>query len=280
MCRMTGYSSEIPLAPRIVRAVRQISSASRMLLSLPRLTCSGRSVPASLRRPRCSARSLPLDELECHVGELGLGELEPRDRPAELLALHRVAPGRVERGARRAQGAPHDAVARLVQARQRPFRPRTSGSTASPGRRTPSRTSSLVTEARSDSLCLISGAEKPGCWWGRRSRGCRRAPPRLRPDHGDIGDGAVGDPHLPAVEDPVVAVTPGARPHRARVGAGVGLGQPEAPDRLAGGHARQPFLLLLLASPAPDAVHRQRTLHRDQRAHARVGRLSSRHARP
>ena len=32
--------------------------------------------------------------------------LEPRDRPAELLALHRVAPGRVEREARRAQ-APH-----------------------------------------------------------------------------------------------------------------------------------------------------------------------------
>ena len=42
------------------------------------------------------------------------------------------------------------------------MRPRTSGNTASPGRRTPSSTSSLVTEARSDSLCLISGAEKPG----------------------------------------------------------------------------------------------------------------------
>ncbi|MET7678408.1 hypothetical protein, partial [Streptomyces seoulensis] len=30
-CRITGYSREIPLAPRIVRAVRQISMASRTL---------------------------------------------------------------------------------------------------------------------------------------------------------------------------------------------------------------------------------------------------------
>ncbi|COY00589.1 Uncharacterised protein [Mycobacterium tuberculosis] len=38
MCRMTGYSSDIPLPPSIVRAVRQILSASRVLLSLPKLT--------------------------------------------------------------------------------------------------------------------------------------------------------------------------------------------------------------------------------------------------
>ena len=53
---------------------------------------------------------------------------------------------------------------------------------------------------------------------------------------------------LRAVEHPVVAVAPGAGAHRAGVGAGVGLGQPEAADRLAGGHPRQPLLLLLLAA--------------------------------
>lgn len=42
------------------------------------------------------------------------------------------------------------------------MRPMTSGKTASAGRRTPSRTSSLVTDARSDILCLIVFAEKPG----------------------------------------------------------------------------------------------------------------------
>lgn len=42
-----------------------------------------------------------------------------------------------------------------------PLSPVTSGSTASAGSRTSSITSSLVTLARSDHLCLISGAEKP-----------------------------------------------------------------------------------------------------------------------
>ena len=42
-----------------------------------------------------------------------------------------------------------------------PRRPVTSGSTASAGNRTSSSTSSLVTDARSESLRLISGALKP-----------------------------------------------------------------------------------------------------------------------
>ncbi len=66
-----------------------------------------------------------------------------------------------------------------------------------------------------------------------------------------------------------VAVAARARAHRAGVRAGVGLGQPEAADRLAGGHPRQPLLLLLLAAPALDRVHRQRPLHRDERAQRR-----------
>lgn len=43
-----------------------------------------------------------------------------------------------------------------------PDRPAAPGSTAEPGSRTPSSTSSEVTEARSDIFCLISGAENPG----------------------------------------------------------------------------------------------------------------------
>ena len=63
------------------------------------------------------------------------------------------------------------------------------------------------------------------------------------------------------------------RAHRAGVGAGVGLGQPEAADRLARVHPRQPALLLLLGAPAPDREHRQRALHRDEAADARVAGL-------
>ncbi len=73
--------------------------------------------------------------------------------------------------------------------------------------------------------------------------------------------------------DPVAAVAARACAHRAGVRAGVGLGQAEAADRLAGGHARQPLGLLLLRAPAPDRVHRQRPLHGHQRAQPAVAGL-------
>ena len=96
---------------------------------------------------------------------------------------------------------------------------------------------------------------------------------RPGPDHRDVGHRAVGDPHLRAVQHPVVAVAPGVRAHTGRVRAEVRLGQAEAADRLARGHPRQPLVLLLLAAVLPDRVHRQRPLHRHQRTHPGVGRL-------
>lgn len=50
----------------------------------------------------------------------------------------------------------------MAEAAQRPLEPGDQRSTASAGSRTSSITSSLVTLARSDHLCLISGAENPG----------------------------------------------------------------------------------------------------------------------
>ena len=61
--------------------------------------------------------------------------------------------------------------------------------------------------------------------------------------------------------------------HRRRVAAGVGLGQAEAADELAGGHARQPALLLLVGAELPDREHRERALDRDEAAQPAVGRL-------
>jgi hypothetical protein len=63
-----------------------------------------------------------------------------------------------------------------------------------------------------------------------------------------------------------------------RVGAGVGLRQAEAADRLARVHRRQPALLLLLRAPLPDREHRERALDRDEAADARVAGLEL-HAR-
>src|SRR4029078_1611246 len=56
-------------------------------------------------------------------------------------------------------------------------------------------------------------------------------------------------------------------------GPGTRSGGPEAASRLAGVHRRQPALLLLLRAPAPDRVHRERALHRDEAPDARVARL-------
>ncbi len=49
------------------------------------------------------------------------------------------------------------------------------------------------------------------------------------------------------------------------------LGQPETPDRLPGGHRRQPALLLCLGAERVDRVHAERSLDRDHRAQAAVG---------
>ena len=79
---------------------------------------------------------------------------------------------------------------------------------------------------------------------------------RARRD-GHVGHAAVGDPHLRAVQDPVVTVPAGPGPHGRRVAAGVRLGQAEAADGLARRHAGQPLLLLLLAPVGVDREHGQ-----------------------
>ena len=84
------------------------------------------------------------------------------------------------------------------------------------------------------------------------------------PHDRDVGDAAVGDPHLGAVDDPVVTVALRDGPHARRVGAEVGLGQTEATDRLARGHLGQPFFALFVAAESADRVHRERSLHRHE----------------
>ena len=93
------------------------------------------------------------------------------------------------------------------------------------------------------------------------------------PDDGHAGDSAVGDPHLGAVDDPVGSVPSGRGLHRARVGSGVGFGEPETADDLAARHRGQPLLLLFLGSEGPDRIHGERALDRNEAAHAGVAGL-------
>jgi hypothetical protein len=69
----------------------------------------------------------------------------------------------------------------------------------------------------------------------------------LRPRENDVevGDAAVGDPGLFAVEAPAAGAAQRARFERLDVGAGSRLGERERTDRLAGGRSTQVALLLL-----------------------------------
>ena len=87
---------------------------------------------------------------------------------------------------------------------------------------------------------------------------------RVRAGEDDVvvGDGDVGDERLLAVEHPRVAVAPGGGAQRGDVAAGLGLGEAEGADALAGEHARQAAAPLRLA-PGEDERIRAQALHRE-----------------
>ena len=85
--------------------------------------------------------------------------------------------------------------------------------------------------------------------------------PELRPDHGDVRDVAVRDPPLRPVEDVLVALAAGIRPHAGRVRTEVRLGQAEAADRVAARQPRQPRATLLLRPVGVDRIHDETGLH-------------------
>ncbi len=97
------------------------------------------------------------------------------------------------------------------------------------------------------------------------------------PDDGDVGDGAGGDPHFFAVEDVLIAAAVGAGAHAAGVGAEVGLGQAEAAELFAGGHFREPEVLLVIGAEGVDGIHDERGLDADEAAHAGVAALEFLH---
>ena len=102
----------------------------------------------------------------------------------------------------------------------------------------------------------------------------------LGPHDGDVGDRAVRDPELGAVEDVVVPLPDGAGRHPARVGPVVGLGQPEAADRRALLELRQPPVLLRVGPEAMDGIHDEPALHRGEGAEPRVPALELLHDQP
>ena len=218
-------------------------------------------------------------QLERHLRELLLRELVGGDRLPEDDALLRVLERGLEACPSRAHRAPDDPEASLVQAGERPAQ----------GRRLRKDVVVRHADILEDELRRHGGPERElAVDLGRREAGhpflddeaADRTVVGSRPDDRDIRDRAVRDPHLRPVQDPVRAVAPRMRSHRAGIGAGVGLGQAEAADRLARVHGREPPLLLLLRAPAPDREHRERALHRDRAPYPRVSGLELQAGQP
>ena len=115
-----------------------------------------------------------------------------------------------------------------------------------------------------------SSASKPGVSFSTRKPLTWPSSCRARPHDDDVGDRAVADPALGAVEHPVVAVAARAGLERDGVRAVLGLGQRERADRLQPRHRRQPALLLLLGAEQVDRLHRQPRLDAEERAEAAV----------
>ena len=86
--------------------------------------CHGLTLPASFSRPTCKRQQLRLGDLADHPHQLLLHELvAAMGMIVELLAELRVLQRAVVARHRRADRAPGDPVARLVQAAQRRLQP-------------------------------------------------------------------------------------------------------------------------------------------------------------
>ena len=130
--------------------------------------------------------------------------------------------------------------------------------------RRPSNASSAVDEVCRPSLG-ISFETRQALAGARQERahaaGARAA--RAREHDHRVGEAAVRDPGLGAVQQPVVAVALGARADAGGVAAGVGLGQRVAAELLAARERRQQARLLLGRAVALDRRHGQPGVHGD-----------------
>ena len=198
-------------------------------------------------------------DLRVHVGQLGLHQLEVGDRPAELLALRDILERQVEaalRGAddrRREEGAldvepahddRHAVVFRPEQVLRR--HPAVVEHQLAGGRAAPAHLPELFPGAESGEAALDDE--------GRNSLGTALGG-RLGVDEHHVGDRPVGDEHLPAREQVVVALAPRHRAHAAqRVRPRPGFGQAERTDPFARAEPGQVPELLRLGAVAQDVV--------------------------
>ena len=161
MCRETGYSSVIPFAPRMVRALRAMSRAARTLARLAIDTWTGCNRPSSLSVPsRCASRRPWTIAVAMFASFCWVSCIAPIGLPkARRVWLYSSADSKQARAAPMVpQAMPNRASLRHDRGPRIPVTP---GSTALSGTRIESNDSSDVTDARRDSLLWTSDVVKP-----------------------------------------------------------------------------------------------------------------------
>ena len=174
-----------------------------------------------------------------------------------------------------AKPAPGDAVASLVEAHQRVLQTFGFGQDVVGGDPAVLEAQLRCHRGTERELAVLVARGEPGC--ALFDQESAHAVFGLGPNHRDVGQGAVGDPLLGPVQDPLVAVAAGGGEHAAGVGAEIGLGQAKAADRLARCQGRDPAVALLLGAEGVDRIHHQGALDGNKAPQARVAPLELLH---
>ncbi|VTQ56890.1 Uncharacterised protein [Stenotrophomonas maltophilia] len=206
-----------------------------------------------------------------HFGQLDLRALRGRQRAAEQHAFLGVAQRFIQAGNRRADRAPADAVTGLGQAAQRSLQALHVRQAVAVGH------AHVVEEQRTGQrraqAHLVLDFLRGEAGHALLQHEALDAVLGLRPDDGQVGHRAAGDPHLAAADAPVIAVAHRTGLHAGRIGTAVRFSQAETADQFAACHRRQPLLALFLAAIGVDRVHAQRALHRHEAAQAGIAAL-------
>ena len=191
---------------------------------------------------------------ERHVGELGLNHLQLGQRPAEQLPPARTRERLVERPARKPERRSADRGAEHIERGHGDLEALARRAEQLRARHPAVREAQGRERMRRDQLDTLGDLEarRRGIDDERGQTLGRRRLPGAREHDIEVGDAAVRDPGLGAVQDEAGAIRLRRGGDRRDVGAGFALGQRERPDLAAVGDRRQPGTALVLGPEQTD----------------------------
>ena len=208
-----------------------------------------------------------------HPDQFFLHQLVRGDRlVVELLAFFGVTQRGVVAGHGRADAAPANAVAGLIQAGQRAAQTFHAGENIFRG-------NFAIGHGKAGgdrSAQRIFSMHVPSFKAGRtffHQEAANFSIFAFRPNERDGGQRAAGDPHFFAVQDVLVALLHRTGQHAARIGAELRFGESETPNRFALLQQGQPLVFLRVGTKGINRIHHQRRLNGDEAAQPRIAAL-------